>query len=1052
MNIAKYAVTRPVAVTMQIAALVLLGAICLTRLPVDLLPKVNLPTLNVSTSWPNVAPEEVEAEVTRRIEQVLSSMPGLYQVSSTSSAGSSNVRVQFTWGTDIGQAAIDVMQRLERAKRGFPDDVQDPTVNRFDPNQMPVLNIGFYGEDDPVKLRTMLDEHIAPLIESADGVASINISGGRERSVILNVDPVRMRAHGVTLADIMRRLLQENINSPAGLVRQSDTEYTIRSLGWLTSLEEIKAIPLTAPNGQIVTIGDVADVKDAYQDPRGYSRLNGKPSAGLSVTKQSDANTITTVEAVMERLKLVKQMYPHLEYRISSDQSIFIKRSVNDLMINALIGAVLAVLILLFFLRNIKSTLVVALSIPISIISTFALIYLCGFTLNTMSLSGLALATGLVVDDAVVVLENIFRHIERRRGAAAEAAISGTNEILSAVIASTWTVMVVFLPLLLIRGQSGQMFTQFALVVIFALAVSLLVAATTVPMFASRLISGEAHAELVDAGDRHPSLLMRMFARFGAWFAALDESYRHALHWALGRRWQVLVSALAVTLAALLLYPHVGSEMMPQTESGELSISVRLPPGTALDKTDQIMRQVERIAMEDPNVETVFANVGGRGGWGGGSSSGSVSIRLKEKMTMPEEEVVNNLRRRLSTIPGVRPRLARQDIVSMMMTGGNQSIEIDIFGNDLSTLAALSRNVMDRIRDVEGLDNVDINWQEAMPEVHWKVDRQKAAQLGVSFQDIASTLNAATNGSTASYYHEEGYQYPIIVQLPKADRKNIEALSNLVITSSSGRTVVLSQVATYSFAMGPSQITRQNRQRYIAVTGTPSGKKSIGELEKEIKQKLADMTFPAGYRWEWGTSQKRRAEEFAGMGLAVILAIGIIYMLLAAQFESFTHPLSIMLSVPLASAGVILGLFLTDRTFSLMALIGMLMLVGIVVKNGILLVDYTNTLRKRGYQRDDAVLEASPTRLRPILMTASATILGMLPIALGIGEGAEIQAPMATAVIGGLITSTVLTLFVVPIVYTLLDDLSRRRYRGTNGVVHENGDAREDPQTVIVEN
>ena len=1043
MNIAKYAVTRPVAVTMQIAALVLLGAICLTRLPVDLLPKVSMPTLGVSTSWPNVAPEEIESQITRPIEQTMSSVPGVIQVESTSSTGSSNVRVQFTWGTDIGQAAIDVMQRLERVKRRFPDDstIQDPTVNKFDPNSMPILTLSFSGIKDPVELRTILDNQVSPIVESADGVASVGVSGGRQRSIILDVDPIRLRAHHLALADIMRRLMQENLNSPGGVARMSETEYTIRTLGWLTTLDEIRNIPLTAPNGQIVTINDVAAVRDAYAEVRSYSRMNSEPSVSMSFTKQSDANTITTAKAVMERMKLVERMYPQLKYVIASDQSKYIQSSVNDLLLNALIGATLAILILLFFLRNIKSTLVVALSIPISIVSSFALLYLCGFTLNTMSLSGLALATGLIVDDAVVVLENIFRHMERDKRTPYDAAVTGTNEIMSAVIASTWTVMVVFLPLLLIKGQSGQMFAQFALVVIFSLAVSLLDAATVVPMLSTRLISGEAHTELMEAGHDHPSLTMRLFVRFGAWFSALDEAYRNGLRWALRHRWQTVGGALLITAASMLLLPQVGTEMMAQTDSGELSINVKLPPGTALDKTDRVMQRIEKIAMDNPNVETVLANIGGGGfGGGGGGTGGSVNIKLKQKRSQPVQDVINDLRGKLTAIPGIRPRLMQRDIVSMMMTGGNQNIELDIFGNDLATLATLSREAMQRIGNVKGLQNTDINWQEAMPEVQWKVDRQKAAQLGVSFQDIASTLSVATSGSTATYYQEKGYQYPIVVRFPESARKTIDAMKNLVITTNSGREVVLSQVAQPIFANGPNQITRQGRQRYIAINGSPQGR-NAGDIQKDIEQALAGMTFPAGYHWEWGTDQQRRAQEFAGMGLAVILAIGIIYMLLAAQFESFTHPLSIMLSVPLAATGVILALFLTGRSFGLTAMIGMLMLVGIVVKNGILLVDYTNTLRKRGMKRDDAVLQASPTRLRPILMTASAAMLGMLPIALALGKGSEIQAPMATAVIGGLITSTFLTLFVVPVVYTLLDDVTRRRYRGENGNLQEDAEA-----------
>ena len=1037
MNIAKYAVTRPVAVTMQIAALVLLGAICLTRLPVDLLPEVTIPTVNVSTQWPNVAPEEIEAQVTRPIEQALSSVPGLYQVSSTTSTGSSNVRVQFTWGTDIGQAAIDVMQRLERAKRRFPSDptLQSPTVTKFDPNQSPVLTLGVSGEDDPVKLRTLLDNQISPIVESADGVAAATVMGGETRSIIVDVDPVRLRARRLSLSSVIKRLLEENINAPAGIAKQSETEYTVRSLGWINNPDELRSIPISAPDGQVVALGEIADIRDSHQETRIFTRLNGEPAAGLSITKQSDANTITTVKSVTERLERVKKLYPNIQFRVVYDQSKYVQNSVDDLIVNAIIGGVLAVLILLFFLRNIKSTLVVALSIPISIISTFALVYLCGFTLNTMSLSGLALATGLIVDDAVVVLENIFRHIERDKQSAHDAAINGTNEIFSAVVASTWTVMVVFLPLLLIKGQSGQMFTQFALVVIFSLAVSLLDAATVVPMLATRLISPEKHTGLVENGHGSQSRQARIFTKMGLWFSALDESYRRGLRWALSHRWQTIGGALGITLLSFVLVPQIGTEIMPQTDTGDLRVNIKLPSGTALAKTDSVMQQVEKIILSNPNVDTVFSSAGsrsamGRGGGSAVSSTGGISIHLKEKRKKSTQDVIAELRMQLSGIPGIRPNIRSNDIVSTLMAGGDQSLEIDIFGSDLSTLSSLSGDVMRKIRDIPGLENIDVNWEESMPEVQWKIDRQRAAQLGVSFENISNVLYTATNGSTASYYQDGGFQYPIIIQLPESDRKTVETMANLSISPGGGAVddVILRQVAYPVYAQGPSQITRLGRMRYIAVSGSPMGR-SPGEIQKDVEKALSGTKFPLGYYWEWGINQKRQAEEFGGMGLAVVLAIGIIFMLLAAQFESFTHPLAILLSVPLAATGVILGLFITGRSFSLTALIGLLMLVGIVVKNGILLVDYTNTLRRRGIGRNEAVLTASPTRLRPILMTASAAVLGMLPIAIGLGKGSEIHAPMATAVIGGLITSTFLTLFVVPVAYTLLDDAVNLRHR-----------------------
>jgi HAE1 family hydrophobic/amphiphilic exporter-1 len=1037
---------------MRIAALVLLGAVFYTRLPVDLLPNVSLPTVAIVTQWPNVAPEEIETQVTRPIEEAVSSAPNLYMVSSTTDEGASFVRVQFNWGSDIGQAAVDVLQLVERARRNFPTDptLQTPTVFKFDPSQTPILVYGVSGEKDQIKLKTLLQNEVTPIIESANGVAAVTVTGGLDRAIIVNVNPDRLKAHGLSLQQVGDRIAQENINLPAGVAKESDTEYTIRSLGLFRSVNEMKQIPVGAFNGHVVSLGEIADVSDSTAEVRVATRLNQEPAVGVLVVRQSGANTLATTDAVLEKLKQINQVYPQLKFRLAYDQSRFIRASVDRVKEDGLIGSVLAVLILLFFLRNVRSTLVVALSIPISVVSTFALLYICGFTLNTMSLSGLALAIGLIVDDAVVVLENIFRHIERDKRRAAESAVTGTQEILTAVVASTITIMIVFLPLLLIKGQSGQMFTQLALVVIFSIGVSLLDAATVVPMLASRLVKAEDYAHGEEGlGHNDNTLLGRFFRWAGERFNALDNGYRNALAWALKHRWWVVLGAFGACVASLLLVPLIGVELWPVTDSGDIQLNVKMPIGTSYAHTNEAMKQMEAILLKDPNVETVFAAAGTNLSLRGTSTTlynnqGAALIKLKDDRKKSTQDVITDLRKKLSRIPGAQPRPSQVDLVTQILTGGNQNVEVDIFGQDLGTLSNLAQEVIAHTRDVPGFENVDVNWQDVTPELQWKVDRAKATQMGLSFQDIATTINTATNGDIVSYFQENGFQYPIQVQVPEAQRKTVDSLLSLPLkpslttpaaagSNAGGRAATtavpsiidLRQVATPVYSTGPSEITRLNRQRYVAVTGTPEGR-SAGEIQNDIAVRMANISMPAGYHWDWGDNQKRRAQEFAGMGLAVFLAIALIYMILASQFESFAHPLTILVSVPLAVIGVILALFLTGRSFGLTAFIGLLLLVGIVVKNGILLIDYTNLLRSRGLKRDEAVLEASPTRLRPILMTSFAAGFGMLPLALGLGEGSETQAPLATAVVGGLTTSTLLTLFVVPCIYTLFDDLARR--------------------------
>jgi HAE1 family hydrophobic/amphiphilic exporter-1 len=1032
---------------MRIAALVLLGIVCFTRLPVDLLPRVELGIVAVNTNWPNTSPEQMEVQITRPVEQAVSTLPGLYSVSSNSELGQSSVRVILNYGVDPDRAAADVLQFVQRARRQFPNDptLQPPVVFKFDPNTFPVLIFGVSGIDDPVRLRTLIQNEISPILESAGGVAQVGVSGGQERAVIVDVQPERLQAYGLTMSDVIRRLQAENTSLPAGIAQQGGTEYSIRSMGYFESIEDARNVPLGSYGGRQVLLRDVAEVRDEAQEQRVFARLNGKPAVSVAVSKQSDANTVETVKNVRERLADIEKRYPELQISTAYDQSKFIQASVNELKSHALIGGTLAILAILFFLRNLRSTFVVALSIPISIISTFSLIYFCGFTLNTISLSALALSTGLIVDDAIVILENIFRHIERDKRRTADAAVTGPTEIMGAVFASTATVMVVFIPLFMVKGQSGQIFTQLALVVIFSLAVSLLDAATVVPMLASRVIKEEEVEELEHSGLREShgkraTLFTRFFDVLGNGFHRLDESYRRGLSWALRKRWAVLGGAGLVTIAVLPLWPLVGTENLPQTDSGDVTVRVRLPIGTALETTVRKMAEVERIVLTDPDVETAFlaagANVGFRGGVGGRSSfEGGVNLHLKDDRQSSTEDVIKRLQGKLSAIAGIRANATPFDLVANIIGGSNMGVQVDIFGNDLEQLARISREARDKLSDIPGLQGVDVNIQDSSPELQWRVDRRKAQALGVSFQEIATAIGAATNGALATYFQEDGFQYPIYVQAPISERRTVDELLRLPIKPSAGTTpgvnrphVLLGQVAQPVLATGPNEINRLNRQRYISVQGRVADR-AESEVQADVAAEMNAMEMPQGYHWSFGERQKRKAEEFSGLGLAVLLAIALIYMLLAAQFESFIFPLVVLFTVPLCVVGVILALFLTDRAFGLTAFVGLLMLIGIVVKNGILLVDYTNQLRARGLPRDEAILMASPTRLRPILMTSSCAILGMLPIAAALGSASKLQAPLATVVIGGLATSTVLTLFVVPVAYTLFDDLSRRLRR-----------------------
>ncbi len=1029
MNIGKFSVTRPVAVSMRILALVVLGYICLLRLPVDLLPRIDVPTVNVSVNWPNTSPEEMETQIARPIEQAVSTVKGLDMVSSSTSFGSASVRVQFKYGVDVDQAAIDIAQLVERAKGRFPRDpnISAPSIFKFDPSSMPILNYGVAPADgDLIKVRTRLINEIVPQIESAGGVASVGVNGGQDRAIMVDVDPEKLRAHNLALADVSRRISEENVTLPAGIVTEGKTQYNLRSVGYFKSIDELRKVPVGVVDGRQVTLDQVADVRDASQDVQSYSRLDGQPAVGLSITKQGDANTVETSNNVQAVIRDVAARNPDMKFAVTYDQSGFIEDSINDLKHTAVIGAVLAILLITFFLRNLKSTFVVALSIPISIISTFALLYFAGFTLNTISLSGLALATGLIVDDAIVVIENIYRHIERERSGPAQAAVNGTQEILSAVMASTFTVMIVFLPLFLIQGRPGQIFTQFALVVVFSLAVSLLDATTVVPMLAARWVSRkdvveEAHPEV----RQKQSPLLHAFDKVGAMQRKLDASYRRGLEWSIKHRgWVVGIGVLCV-IAAYLLWPYLGKQQFPETDSGNLNVRLRLPIGTPVETTNESLKGIEKVLIDDPDVATIFANAGGGGFRGGGSQEGSVTVRLKPDRKTATEDVVKRLQQRLAGLPGAQAQVSTLDMISRMM-GGNTNFSVDVYGTDLNDLTEASRRVQQAMSDVPGLENVNMGVEDALPEIKWEVDREKAQALGLSFADVARVISATTSGQLSTYYQEDGFQYPIYVQVPKSLRQSINDLEKLPLTDGrTGPVITLGQVAKARYDIGPNQIQRQNRQRYINVGGSIQDR-SENEIQADVEAALAKVDFPTGTYWTLSYRVLQGQEEFANLGLAVALAVLLIYMLLASQFESFVYPLVVLTSVPLCAIGLVLALFITGRDFGMTAFIGLLMLIGIVVKNGILLVDYTNLLRRKGMERNEAILLAGPTRLRPILMTTCAAILGMTPLAIGLGSGSEMYVPLATAVIGGLMTSTLLTLIVVPTVYTIFDDIEQK--------------------------
>jgi HAE1 family hydrophobic/amphiphilic exporter-1 len=1068
--VARFAVTRRVAVAMIATAIIVLGVFAIPRLPIALLPSFSPPVVSVSITYPNVAPESMETLVTRPIENAVSRVPGIDSIESTSSEGSSRVRAQFHYGVNIDTAAVNVQEQVDRIRGQLPNDptLQAPQINKFDPNSLPVVTAFV---TDSVRTQRALNDlftnHLADEFSAVTGVGSVSVNASQTRAIMVEPDAGLLAGYGLTADALASRIAAENVNLPAGVVQISQNEYQIQTDALYRNEQQIASTIVTTKNGAPVRVRDVARVTDSIQEQRTFTRLDGKPAISLSITPQPDANVVGTANEVYKKIDEIEKRYPTMQIGVLFDQRGFIVDAINALEHTAIYGAVLAVLIILLFLHSWRSTLIVAISLPISVLGTLFAAYLLGYSLNTMTLGGLALAVGLIVDDAIVVIENIYRHYTGGE-TIVQAAKSAVTEIFSAVVASSITVITVFVPLLLIPGLQGLLFTPFALMVMVAVAISLLVAVTTVPMLSTRLWSG--------ARPQPNGAAKGAYARFSAAFDHQYErfarTYKRLLAWSIDHPVPVFATAAAIFFATLvaLKFGIVATEMFPATNSRFASFTLRMPTGTALNVTDAVARDVEGRLRNDKRVLEVGATVGSGGGFGGSrviSNQAQVQVTLRPGTSSAEAGrfvamwqgglTAQRARGGTQLSPERRAQLLRligppiaglavfgrtTDIVSRILSQGQDELSIMIYGPDLTTLNRLAHEALPGLAEIPGITRPDTNVTQAQPQLNVKIDRTRAAALGLSTTQISQAIDTATSGSIASYLQVNGTQVPIIVQLPAAQRRSYDSIASLALQipvtgSSAGSlltntapnavqayglaTVPLASVASVSVGSGPSQTTRMNKQRELEVTAGLNGG-ALGDVTKAAAAVMDRVAMPTGYHWEFGPGITQQNSTFNSLGLIVLLAILLIYMLLAAQFESLLHPLVIMTSVPLSLAGVVLALVITHRSFGLTAFIGVLMLVGIVVKNAILVVEFTNQLRRRGHRAREALLEAAPLRLRPILMTTLATIGGMTPLAIGLEVGSSTQAPLGTVVIGGLICSTLLSLVVVPTLYLWVAD------------------------------
>jgi HAE1 family hydrophobic/amphiphilic exporter-1 len=1016
MKLTKISIQRPVTTIMIMLIVILLGAISMARLPVDLFPDMSLPYAIVLTSYDGAGPREIETLLTRPLEGQLGTVSNLKSVSSTSSNGSSMVVLEFNAGTNMDFATLDIREKIDMIKGFLPDDIGEPMVIKIDPNMMASMEIGISGSYDLAQLNQIVEDRIINRLERISGVASVGINGGQEKEIQITLDSSKLKGYNITPSTIASILRAENINLPGGEIKHGNKTLTLRSIGEFNSIDEIRNLPIPLP-GTTIYLRDIATVEETYKEMKNFSYINGRPSVNLSIQKQSTANTVEVSKAVHKTLDEISKDMKELEITLITDSARFIQSSISNVASSAIIGGILAILILFVFLRNVRSTLIIGISIPVSIISVFSLMYFGGLTLNIVSLGGLSLGVGMLVDNSIVVLENIYRF--RQNGySSKEAADQGASEVGLAILASTLTTVAVFLPVVFVEGIAADVFKDMALTVTFSLLASLIVALTVVPMLSSKLLKVETSQKI--------AIISKVSNIFDKGLNNIDLQYRKLLNWCIHHRKSTAIITLVIFLASLALVPFVGMELMPSTDEGEFAVSISLPKGTIIDETFEIVDQVEKRIKEIAEVKQISYSVGGSNIMLGGDSSAnaanfSVYVGKVNERKRGIDEIVNDTRKKLSDISGAEISVAATSSSMGVMLGG-KPIVIQISGDDLSVLNNIALDLMQTLETIPGFIDVTSSVEEGSPEAQLIVDRNKASRYGLNMITIANALQSAVGGSVATQYKIDGTEIDVKIQYDKSEISYLPDLNNITVNTPSGSHVSLDEVASIQRELGPVSISRSNQKRTVTVDADLIDI-DTATAQKLIDQRMSSYNMPDGYSYDYTGETEEMMKSFESLGLALILAIVLVYMVLASQFESLIHPFTIMFSVPISLTGAMFALFISNMNLSMPAFIGLIMLAGIVVNNAIVLVDYIIILRGRGQERSEAILNAGPTRLRPILMTTLTTVLGMIPMALGIGEGTELMAPLAVAVIGGLSLSTVLTLVIIPVNYLIFDDI-----------------------------
>ncbi|MDR1320535.1 MAG: efflux RND transporter permease subunit [Gracilibacteraceae bacterium] len=1039
MKLSEVSVRRPVSVIMIFLIVVLLGFVSLTGIPLDLIPNIEIPVAIIMTTYNGVGPQEIETLITRPIEDAVGTVSHIETMQSISAEGMSIVVMQFEFKSDLDQAVADARNSVETLSAILPEDASDPIVIKIDLNSMPMMMLSLSTENmTQTEIQALVEDTVKPQMESVAGVASVEIFGSVSNVIEVRLDAEKLRGYGISPDYISGIIRAENMDIPAGSVLRGNQELTVTTNGQFQTVEQIADMIIPLPTGAQPRLRDLAQVEMKKEDPSAISKADGYTSIDLVITKQAGSNTVTVSDAVRAQLEKTRANLPKGEINILYDSADYIKQSLNQVANSAMQGALLAIIVLYIFLRNVRTTLIIALSIPISIIATFCLLFFTDITLNIMTVGGLGLGVGMLVDNSIVVLENIHRY--RQDGySRIDASVKGSAEVNMALVASTLTTVAVFVPIFFAEGIAALLFEQLAITVSFSLLASLVVAITLVPMLCSKLLKVSVRRHEVDEfglmiqkqmgldteveTKRRFRLLGRIYDAFDRGFAALNTAYGRMLAWALRRRKTVTVTAFIAFVLCLASVFAVGQEFFPETDEGFIMVQANLAAGAKVQDAVVIMDELEAKVRVIPEITRVYIEAGASESLTGGENQGTLYIELTPLLERDRgaKEIMEQIRGLVRETPGAEVSVSSMTSFSM---GTGAPLNVALFGDDLSTLRDIADDFVDIIKTVEGTREVSSSFADGTPKVSVAVNRDRAAQFGLTAAQIGQSVRGVISGSTATQFRIGGTEIPVVIRGDSYYEENMAALGQMPV-SSTGQ-VSLDQVADVIVTQGPVSINRVDRETTLSVSSEISGR-DLGSISADVLTALSAYNMPEGYRFEMGGMTETMTDAFSDLLLMLVLAILLVYMIMASQFESLLYPFIIMFSMPLGLAGGVFGLFIAGIPLSVPGLIGVIMLAGIVVNNAIVFVDYVNT-RRRTLKEDNktAILRAGPIRLRPILMTTLTTVLGMLPMALGIGSGAEMAQPLALVIVFGLSLSTLVTLIVVPVLYLSLDNFGAK--------------------------